>query len=323
MTSSHHSRVRGATSCPFATWLLGSAHRVRGAAGLPPVLRIATDCESFPRASFSRSRETGAPLGRGDSTGRGRVRRRPTWTPSSTTATRNGATRRRVTRRHAPTPARRRRQDAVPTGDSPSTATETSTTTTTGDGDGDESGCGCGGNSQGRASLVLKVANALSVESGVFPYPVTDVINKNISGSPRNGEGGRSVRATEYPVGGATGVAVLPIGCQPRTVDAFRTFPRMVEGPSERSPPRGQPLPPTTRRRPGRFRGRLTHGDIQTQTRVSTRQYDSNLPPIYNLRVGISSFSSRPLPPRPPSPLADPPRHPPPKALRLPSPCLL
>lgn len=79
-------------------------------------------------------------------------------------------------------------------------------------GDDDESSCGCGGNSQGRASLVLKVANALSVESGVFPYPVTDVINKNISGSSRNGEDGRSVRATDYPVGGATGVAVLPIG---------------------------------------------------------------------------------------------------------------
>ncbi|KAG6798919.1 hypothetical protein HZU73_05722 [Apis mellifera caucasica] len=80
------------------------------------------------------------------------------------------------------------------------------------DDDDDESSCGCGGNSQGRASLVLKVANALSVESGVFPYPVTDVINKNISGSSRNGEDGRSVRATDYPVGGATGVAVLPIG---------------------------------------------------------------------------------------------------------------
>lgn len=77
---------------------------------------------------------------------------------------------------------------------------------------GDENGCGCGGNSQGRASLVLKVANALSVESGVFPYPVTDVINKNISGSSRNGEDGRSVRATDYPVGGAIGVAVLAIG---------------------------------------------------------------------------------------------------------------
>ncbi|KAG7213923.1 hypothetical protein KM043_003123 [Ampulex compressa] len=85
-----------------------------------------------------------------------------------------------------------------------------------GDGDGDDGGsscgCGCGGNSQGRASLVLKVANARSVESGVFPYPVTDVINKNIGGSSTNGEDGRSVRATGYPVGGATGVAGLTIG---------------------------------------------------------------------------------------------------------------
>jgi len=95
------------------------------------------------------------------------------------------------------------------------------------DGDDDDGG-GCRGNSQGRASLVLKVANALSVESGVFPYPVTDVINKNISGSPTNGEDGRSVRATDYPVGGAIRAAVLAIGRQTRTVYAFRTFPRVA-----------------------------------------------------------------------------------------------
>lgn len=70
----------------------------------------------------------------------------------------------------------------------------------------------CSGNSQRRASFLLKVANALSVESGVFPYPVTDVINKNISGSFVYGEDGRAVRALRDPVGGAIETRVNSTG---------------------------------------------------------------------------------------------------------------
>lgn len=89
-------------------------------------------------------------------------------------------------------------------------------------------GGGCGGNSQGRASLLLKVANVLSVELGVFPYPVTDVINKNISRSSVDGEGGRVVRALVAPVGGAIETRVFGTGRRRLMGTAPKTFLRPV-----------------------------------------------------------------------------------------------
>lgn len=168
------------------------------------------------------------------------------------------------------------------------------------------------GNSQGRASLVLKVANALSVESGVFPYPVTDVINKNISGSPTNGEDGRSVRTTDYPVGGATRAAVLAIGRQANTVYAFQTFPPGGGGSANRPPHpplfanlchrRGRRRRRRRLRRRGRFRGLPTQRDNQTQTRGEPE--DSTTGTYWRrasggilllLSSGLSSFALRVL----------------------------
>lgn len=82
------------------------------------------------------------------------------------------------------------------------------------------------------------------------------------------------MRATDYPVGGATGAAVLAIGRQARTVYAFRTFLLVVA--VRPTAPRVPHYLPTSATRSGRrrreqFRGLPTHRDNQTQSRESLR----------------------------------------------------